>query len=418
MLMIKEPVDFSSISKRNKSYAKLEVSVANGVCFFALNLPLEKIVLATNILYMHVHRKSRKCYIGVTEQRAGARWMNGNGYKANPRFSYAVKKYGWESFESYILAFGNNRESLNIVEPLAIKVAGGHKSKYTYNLSPGGDFVAENDKPLVGVLLTTGEQRRFKSGAHAARTLKMKNVDMPMAVARGERLSVADWWFRFADDTDAKPPEMWGEALRIDAVRKKHGKRVIAINHVTNEERRFSTTSEAAKVLNVEQTAVSAIARGKAISAKDWWFKFEDDSREKPESYGNEATRKKRDIKIYATNLITGEKREFRNCTVADTELGIYAGAASAVALSTITSAHGWWFSYDSEAVAPTEFKGALVAKARSKGVIAIQINTGEQFYFTSAKTASASLGMSRAAISKSANGITPFVKGYQFRFA
>jgi hypothetical protein len=76
------------------------------------------------------------------------------------------------------------------------------------------------------------------------------------------------------------------------------------------------------------------VLTGTLPSANGWWFKFADDKRKIPSSYGFDLIRQKRDIKVYATHLLAGEKREFRNCTVADTELGIYKGAAAAVALS------------------------------------------------------------------------------------
>ena len=411
-------VDLTYISEQNQPYTKQRILVANGTTFIALNLAQDVKATAANIIYIHVHRTSRKCYVGITEQEAGKRWFNGIAYKNNRRFGHALRKYGWDSFESYVLAFGKDRDSLNQAEISAIKAAGGHKSRFTYNLSPGGDMVAENDKPLVGVFLATGEERNFKSGAYAARALKMKNVDMPMGVARGDRKSVAGWWFRFADDSTAAPPAAWGETLRIESVRQKQGKAIIAINYVTSEERRFSTVNEAASALGAEQSAVSSVARGESVSANGWWFKFEGDERAMPAVYGFDLIRQTRDVKVYATHLHTGVKREFRNCTVADTELEIYKGAAASVASSERTSAAGWWFSYDAVAVAPTEYKGALVAKARSKAVIAVELNTGLEQRYDSAKAASTALNISRAAISFSISGKKPVVKGYQFRFA
>ena len=410
-------VDLTYISEQNESHRKQRVLVANGTTFIALRLANDVKVTSTNIIYLHVHRTFRKCYVGITQQEAGKRWFNGIAYKNNRRFGHALRKYGWDAFDSYVLAFGKDRESLNQAEILAIRSAGGHKSRFTYNLSPGGELVAENDKPLVGVCLATGEKRDFKSGASAARSLKMKNVDMPMAVARGERHSVAGWWFRFKDDLNLKPPQIWGEALRLKVMKEVQGKAVIAINHITNEQLRFSTTAEAAQILGVHQTAVSQIARGKVTSAGGWWFKFEGDSRQKPAVFGKDLTRQKRDVTIYATNLITGEKRSFRNCTVADNELLIYAGGASAVATGQRVSASNWWFSYDEKSIPPSEFKGALVAKARSKPVVATELNTGFEHRFDSAKAASLALNISRAAISKSISGQLSLVKGYKFRF-
>lgn len=411
-------VNFAHLSLRNQKYPMQSVTVANGVTFLALVMSEEEKRQAANIIYMHVQRENRKCYIGITIMRAADRWGAGIAYRNNRRFSRAIQKYGWNIFDSYILAFGEDRKSLNIAEVVAIAAAGGHKSKFTYNLSPGGDMVSENDKPIVGVHLPTGETRQFKSGSDATRKLGINNTDMPMAVARGERSSVGEWWFRFKDDMLSQPPSVWGEDLRITSVRELQGKIVIAINTVTGEERRFETISDAARETGAEKSAVSGVARGAMLSAHGWWFKFEGDNRQMPATFGSQATREKRDRRIYAINLITGEKRSFRNSTVADSELGIFRGAAASVARGERMSAADWSFSFDETAPPPAEFKGALVAKARSKPVIAIHLTTGSEQKYSSAKAAAAELGISRAAISKAIKGELKAVKGFCFRFA
>ena len=153
------------------------------------------------------------------------------------------------------------------------------------------------------------------------------------------------------------------------------------------------------------------------MSAKGWWIKFDGDERQMPPIFGSESTRLKRDRKVYAINLVTKEKYEFRNCTVADNELGIYKGAAAMVASGERVSAANWWFTYVKDSEPPTLFKGALVAKARSKSVVAKNLITGEERTYSSAKLASEQLGMSRAAISKVISGSLDSVKGYKFYF-
>ena len=297
-------------------------------------------------------------------------------------------------------------------------VHGSILSRLRASSKPGAIQVAENDKPIVGVYLPTLETRSFKSGSDAARQLGMKNTDMPMGVARGDRSSVADWWFRFADDLDSKPPEAWGDGLRVAQVRRVQAKSVIALNLITKEERQFPSTGEAGRVLGIEQSQVVQILKGDGYSAKDWWFRYEGDDRSAPEIYGVAAIRAARDKKIFAVHLKTGERREFRNCTVADNELNIYKGAAAMVASGERTSAADWWFTYDPKQEPPTVFKGALVAIARSKAVIATDIATGHKCFFQNAKAASEKLGISRSMISMVIKGKRTSAKGYVFRFA
>jgi hypothetical protein len=411
-------INFSHLSRRNRKYPKKIVTLANGAKFSILEMPEAEKRQARNILYLHVHRKNRKCYVGVTDMEAKGRWRVGAGYQNNRLFGRAIKKHGWHLFDSFVVAFAKDRTALHAAEIEAIVAAGGHKSQFTYNLSPGGDAVAENDKPIIGIHLNTGAERRFKSGADAARRLRMKNPDMPMAVARGERTSVGDWWFRFEDDTTAEPPGLWGENLRIEAVRRKQGKRIIAINYFTGAERLFPTTADAAKALGINQGHVSMIANGKDLSAKGWFFKFEGDDRQLPGIHGQKAGRLKRDRTVYAWHYLTGERRTFRNCTVADTELGIPRGSAASVSSGQRISAINWWFSHDKAAVPPKKFKGALVAEARSKPVIATKIATGQEQKFDSGKTAAKALGVSTASVSYVLSGKKKAAKGYKFRLS
>lgn len=408
-------LDFTHLSARNAEFGKRYVVVANGETFVALDLTADQISSARGVIYLHVHKATRRCYVGITEQTARSRWISGIAYRNNRRFGSALKKYSWNGFESYVLAFGDDRQGLNEAEVQAIRAAGGHKSSFTFNLSPGGDLVAENDKPIVGINLQTGASTRFKSGAEAARILGFANVDKAMAVVRGERTSAAGWWFRLEEDTLSKPPSSWGESLRTEAVRRKQGKAVVAIHLTTRERREFETTSEAAAQLGMEQSQVSSVARRRSLSAGGWWFCFSGDDETPPEVTGSEATRAKRDRAVVAVNLKTAERRVFRNCTEASSELGLYSGAAASVASGTRTSAGDWWFSYDLAGNAPALTKGALVAVARSKAVVATFVEGGQQTRFESAKQAAEALGMSRAAISKCLSGNGRPVKGFRF---
>jgi hypothetical protein len=59
-----------------------------------------------------------------------------------------------------------------------------------------------------------------------------------------------------------------------------------------------------------------------------------------------------------------------------------------------------------------------LVAKARSKAVIATNLISGKSIQYESAKVAAEKLGMSRAAISKSIKSGSKPAKGYSFKLA
>jgi hypothetical protein len=370
----------------------------------------------THAIYMHVKKDTQQCYVGITEQRVADRWARGTSYRHQKKFGPSIVKHGWGAFKSYVLAFADTRADLEAAEVAAIAAAGGHKSRFTLNLSPGGDLVAENDRPIVGVFLSSGRERKFKSGSAAARELGFRNIDAPNAVARGERTSKSGWWFRYEDDIKRRPPTKWGEVLRTDRVRQKFGKRVVAINLESKKRIVFDTFSDAAERLKISPSLVSASVRKKVSSAGGYVFFIEGSDETLPALYGSALTRFKRDKAVYAYNLMSGVRKTFRNCSVADSHLSLHAGAASSVASKQRVSAGQWWFTFDKKAHPPKLFAGSLVAEHRRKPVIAVSIVSGESVRFESAKAASIELGMSRAAISKSISSKKPTM-GYQFRF-
>jgi hypothetical protein len=192
---------------------------------------------------------------------------------------------------------------------------------------------------------------------------------------------------------------------------------VVAVNYASGEVRQYPSTGSAARALGLHQSAIVVIANGEALSAGEWWFRYSDEERSMPTVRGTDATRLIRDAPVSGINLKTGDRRQVRNCTVADEELRIYRGGAAMVAAGERTSAADWWFTSDAAAQLPSAYKGALVALARSKPVIATDIATGAEQTYPSAKAASETLGVSRAVISKNIKGELGAVNGYRFRF-
>ena len=94
----------------------------------------------------------------------------------------------------------------------------------------------------------------------------------------------------------------------------------------------------------------------------------------------------------------------------------MHKGAAASVVSGQRASAAGWWFSYDKMALPPTKYKGALVAEARSKPVVAIEISTNKETVFKSAKDAESALSVHRSTISNILKGKQESSKGYRFR--
>lgn len=55
-------------------------------------------------IYCHRNKQNGKVYIGQTCKTLDERACRGNGYRDSPRFYNAIKKYGWDMFESSVLS--------------------------------------------------------------------------------------------------------------------------------------------------------------------------------------------------------------------------------------------------------------------------------------------------------------------------
>ena len=54
-------------------------------------------------VYAHRNKTNNKYYIGITFRKPEERWLEGKGYKKQPKFFNAILKYGWNNFEHIIL---------------------------------------------------------------------------------------------------------------------------------------------------------------------------------------------------------------------------------------------------------------------------------------------------------------------------
>lgn len=54
-------------------------------------------------VYIHTCNENGKKYVGITSKQPEQRWKNGNGYQSQNFFWNAIKKYGWDNFNSEII---------------------------------------------------------------------------------------------------------------------------------------------------------------------------------------------------------------------------------------------------------------------------------------------------------------------------
>ncbi|MCC8068725.1 MAG: GIY-YIG nuclease family protein [Ruminococcus sp.] len=102
------------------------------------------------IIYLHKNKINNKVYIGQTCQKPEYRWNNGEGYKRQPYFYNAIKKYGWNNFEHIILETNLTQEEANEKEKYYIQYYHSNETQYGYNMREGGkeDFKCKKEVGL------------------------------------------------------------------------------------------------------------------------------------------------------------------------------------------------------------------------------------------------------------------------------
>lgn len=93
-----------------------------------------------NDYYVYKHTSPHgKVYIGITQQRPEKRWKRGLGYKYNPCFFNAIKKYGWDNFKHEILAEALDKEQAEEMEVRLIREYQSFDRNKGYNIALGGN---------------------------------------------------------------------------------------------------------------------------------------------------------------------------------------------------------------------------------------------------------------------------------------
>lgn len=151
-------------------------------------------------VYLHKNKINNKTYIGITFRKPKDRWLNGNGYKRQPKFFNAILKYGWDNFEHIILEedIPSEEEALKR-ETYYIKKYNSVENGYNVNVE------GQKSSPYCfkGIKIYCIEnQTYYDSIAEAARQLNFSNPGDIEKVIRGERNGCHNLHFLKAEDVN------------------------------------------------------------------------------------------------------------------------------------------------------------------------------------------------------------------------
>ena len=113
-------------------------------------------------IYKHTNTVNHKVYIGQTKQELTRRFRQGKGYKRCPYFYAAIQKYGWQTFETSVLATDLTLEQANQLEQYYIKLYDSTNRNKGYNIAKGGDGFSS----LSSEFLSQKNQERWQQGVY------------------------------------------------------------------------------------------------------------------------------------------------------------------------------------------------------------------------------------------------------------
>lgn len=87
-------------------------------------------------VYLHVNKINGKKYFGQTCQKLRDRWGRGSTYRNSKHFYNAIKKYGWNNFNHFIICENLTKTEADILERKLIKAY--NTTIVGYNISKGG----------------------------------------------------------------------------------------------------------------------------------------------------------------------------------------------------------------------------------------------------------------------------------------
>lgn len=102
-------------------------------------------------IYVYTNKINGKKYVGQTcrtlKERAG---KDGHNYHNCNLFGYAIKKYGWDNFESKIVFDNLTHDDANRLERTLIKILRTQNHEFGYNIDSGGNDNTYNSLDITG----------------------------------------------------------------------------------------------------------------------------------------------------------------------------------------------------------------------------------------------------------------------------
>lgn len=237
-------------------------------------------------IYKYTNLANGKIYIDQTKHTLEQRAQNGNNYKGSTYFYHAIIKYGWDNFQSEILADNLSLEEANQKEEYYISLFDSTNPKIGYNIRLGGgnSQIADSTRKIISAKAIERYKDKTKNPMYG-KTHSVETIRKMSELKSGKNNPM--YGTHMTDDAKLKRQKTcqernisftheWSDeereraSIRLKELAKRWSKKVICIE----DDLVFDTITLAAKHYGVNKSTLSGHLNGKQKSCKNKHFQF------------------------------------------------------------------------------------------------------------------------------------------------
>ena len=222
--------------------------------------------MARRTFYIYCHTAPNgKRYIGQTcANKPERRW--GKGYKSCYRMEYAIKKYGWENFEHYVLMICHTKQMADLLETKLIAFFDTTNPNRGYNILVGGggriDFSPSE------------ETRRKISKSLTGRKGRIPNAEVRRRMSEAQKESYANGSRRRLNELPKESQDCIRGVLRREAAKKRRP--VVQFDLDGNQVAIYPSVAEACRATGTFQSGLINCCKGSRNKANGFTWRYQD----------------------------------------------------------------------------------------------------------------------------------------------
>jgi hypothetical protein len=251
----------------------------------------------TFTVYVHINPITDKAYVGQTRSHPHVRWRAGYAYKEKKKLFKDIKEIGWNIFKHVILDDNIlTQERANELELYYINRYSNENSTYNINLHSNKIYKNPIKKPVYQIDNNFNIIAEFDSVAEATskmlydledlgETIDINNPSILQLIyvcLEGKRNNAFGYfWCKKSDyKIGWKPKELKRKKREMGKLgsNKLGSNKIFQYDLKGNFIKEWESMSEASKELNIHQTLISDVCRGKNKTTKGFIWKYEKDT--------------------------------------------------------------------------------------------------------------------------------------------